>query len=112
MVNMSSTIGATELAWQQRSNSEYAAFQLTSGRQFSDNSAVQPYLAKAESDAASGETDRVVGDRDAQDAVNRHRAAVSRWRRTRTPRRRIVLQRPDTSRMKAARYSICASSPP
>ena len=76
MVNMSSTIGATELAWQQRSNSEYAAFQLTSGRQFSENSAVQPYIAKAESDAASGATDRVVGDRDAQDAVNRHRAAV------------------------------------
>ncbi|WP_260429061.1 conjugal transfer protein TraG N-terminal domain-containing protein [Burkholderia sp. Bp9015] len=75
-VNMSGKIGSEEIAWQQRANPEYAAFQMRQGRLFDENRAARPYLQTAAADAASGATGRLVGDRSGQAAINRHRAAV------------------------------------
>ncbi|MBU9486179.1 conjugal transfer protein TraG N-terminal domain-containing protein [Burkholderia multivorans] len=75
-VSMSGKIGSEEIAWQQRANPEYAAFQMTQGRRFEENGATRPYLQTAAADAASGATGRLVGDRAGQAAINRHRAAV------------------------------------
>jgi conjugal transfer mating pair stabilization protein TraG len=75
-VEASSQIGTNEIVWQNKANSEYAAFQLLSGRKFDENAANRPYLAQAATDAASGATGRVEHDSEGQQAVNRHRAAV------------------------------------
>lgn len=75
-VSMSGKIGSEEIAWQQRANPEYAAFQMTQGRLFDESRATRPYLQTAAADAASGATGRLVGDRSGQAAINRHRAAV------------------------------------
>ncbi|MGP8491747.1 hypothetical protein ACT2FY_37800 [Paraburkholderia fungorum] len=75
-VDLSSKIGSEEIAWQQKTNPEYAAFQAIDGRKFNDNSATVKYLATAATDAKSGSTERLVGDSAGQEAINRHRAAV------------------------------------
>jgi len=75
-VDLSSKIGSEEIAWQQKTNPEYAAFQAIDGRKFNDNAAAGKYLATASSDANSGSTGRLVGDSAGQEAINRHRAAV------------------------------------
>lgn len=75
-VDASSQIGANEIVWQNRSNSEFAAFQLLSGRKFDESAVNQPYIQRAAADAASGATGRIENDSEGQRAVNRHRAAV------------------------------------
>jgi conjugal transfer mating pair stabilization protein TraG len=75
-VDATAKIGGTEIAWQQQTNPEFAAFQLTSGREFEQNPAARKYLGTAAAEAASGATNSIVNDRDGQEAVNRHRAAV------------------------------------
>ena len=75
-VQNAARIGAPEIAQQMNSNGEYATQQIVEGRAFDALPSLQEHRATAQKDMENGATDQMVGNKDARDAVVRHRAAV------------------------------------
>ncbi|MCC7006498.1 MAG: conjugal transfer protein TraG N-terminal domain-containing protein, partial [Ottowia sp.] len=65
-----------EFAHQSQANSNYRMFQITDGEKFESMPAAQPHLQKAAKAMQDGSTDGIVGNKNAQQAIQRHSAAV------------------------------------
>jgi conjugal transfer mating pair stabilization protein TraG len=65
-----------EFAHQSQANSNYRMFQITDGEKFESMPAAQPHLQEAAKAMQDGSTDGIVGNKNAQQAIQRHSAAV------------------------------------
>lgn len=65
-----------EFAHQSQANSNYRMFQITDGEKFEAMPAAQPHLQDAAKAMQDGSTDGIVGNKNAQQAIQRHSAAV------------------------------------
>ncbi len=65
-----------EFAHQSQANSNYRMFQITDGEKFEAMPAAQPHLQEATKAMHDGSTDGIVGNKNAQQAIQRHSAAV------------------------------------
>lgn len=69
-------MSAPEFAHQSQTNAHYRMFQITEGEKFEAMPAAQSYLREAGQAMQDGSVDSVIGNKNAQQAIQRHNAAV------------------------------------
>ena len=79
LVAANNKIGSDEIAQQMGANGAYARFQLSEGRARDQDPSTRPYLEKVQRDMATGATDSIVGNPQANSAVARTRAAALQY---------------------------------